>query len=250
MYDEESGVVYASTHAGISSHHTEHEPACVSPNDVECVPDGIDEGGNAIRKDESHRGQDFCLDGIDPPCGSALLDIAAIGVDGKRPDFHLRVCTGKHADSVYSIPPISQQPTIGRSRKNAICLLHDEQVSRVQSYFATTPDQYVMLCDGTPERTDGSGASFRGTFLNCISIKRGHRIRYGDVILVGATELVVEKNAIRKSHVTLQSSETKSGCTPMLLRKKSVVLRGMLATGFLAVVCAIVLIVMLFAHLL
>ena len=130
------------------------------------------------------------------------LGIPVVGVDGERPDFHLRICDGKYVGSIYCIPPIRELPGIGRSRRNAICLLADDQVSRFQAHLAATPDGHVRLCDGSAE----TGArSSNGTFLNsnCHRIDpMGHRLFYGDVIFVGATEMVVEPCAAAENLCT------------------------------------------------
>ena len=60
------------------------------------------------------------------------LGIPAIGADGRCPDFHLRISDGKYIGSICRIPSIAELPGIGRSRRNAICLLADDQVSRFQ----------------------------------------------------------------------------------------------------------------------
>jgi hypothetical protein len=57
-------------------------------------------------------------------------------VDGDRsqpPPFHLRVSDGKYVGSLFAIPPLGSFPTIGRSRRNPICLLADDQASRQTS---------------------------------------------------------------------------------------------------------------------
>jgi hypothetical protein len=60
------------------------------------------------------------------------LGIPTIGADGRCPDFHLRISDGKYVGSICRIPSIAELPGIGRSRRNAICLLADDQVSRFQ----------------------------------------------------------------------------------------------------------------------
>jgi hypothetical protein len=52
-----------------------------------------------------------------------------VGTDSSvPPPFHLRVSDGKYVGSMYSIPPLDTFPTMGRSRRNPICLLADDQV--------------------------------------------------------------------------------------------------------------------------
>ena len=142
------------------------------------------------------------------------LGIPATGTNGRDPDFHLRISDGKYVGSVYRIPPISQSPGIGRSRTNDICLLADDQVSRFQAHLTATPDGHVLLRDGGRE---SNGRSSNGTFVNsnCARIEAaGHRLFYGDVISVGATEMLVEQGAVVETVCTsppLQVPGTNNG---------------------------------------
>ena len=139
------------------------------------------------------------------------LGIPAVGDGGGCPDFHLRISDGKYVGSIYRIPSIGEFPGIGRSRRNAICLLADDQVSRFQAYLDSTPDGHVRLCDGG--RESGSRSS-NGTFVNsnCARIEpAGHRLFYGDVIAVGATEMVVERGAVAETVCTSPPLQMDSG---------------------------------------
>ena len=125
-----------------------------------------------------------------------VQNIPVIGVDGKRPDFHLRIFGGVYAGSIISIPPISELPGIGRSRKNVICLHNDKMMSCFQAYLAATVDGHVRLCDGCA--VTGTRSTNR-THVNgsCID-HRGHRLVCGDVVAMGDTFMMVEPCAAAK----------------------------------------------------
>ncbi|KAJ1467613.1 hypothetical protein T484DRAFT_1858241 [Baffinella frigidus] len=87
-----------------------------------------------------------------------------VGMDSSvAPPFHLRVSDGKYVGSMFCIPPLDTFPTVGRSRRNPICLLADDQVSRFHAYLTATSDGRVLLKDGSRESRE---ASSNGTFVN------------------------------------------------------------------------------------
>ena len=145
------------------------------------------------------------------------LGIPVAGRNGKEPDLHLRISDGKYVGSVYRIPSIDRYPGIGRSRTNDVCLLADDQVSRFQAHLTSTSDGHVLLRDGGHEPFGHFTRSSNGTFVNsnCVRIElAGHRLYYGDVISVGATEMVVEKGAVAETVCTsppLQIPGTNNG---------------------------------------
>lgn len=117
---------------------------------------------------------------------------ACLDDEEQLPQFHLRISDGKYIQSIFRVPSLREKPGIGRSRHNAICLLADDQVSRFHAYLELTPEGSVVLKDGNK---DSGLASSNGTFVNsnCTRISPlGYALHLGDVIGVGATEMVVE----------------------------------------------------------
>mmetsp|Transcript_16925 Transcript_16925/g.56104 ORF Transcript_16925/g.56104 Transcript_16925/m.56104 type:complete len:532 (-) Transcript_16925:43-1638(-) len=117
----------------------------------------------------------------------------------ERPPFHLRVSDGKYCDSLFSLCDLRLRPGIGRSRRNQVCLLADDQVSRFHAYFERDERGFVMLKDGSFE---SGTCSTNGTFVNsnCVRIdQNGYRLHFGDRITIGSSELIVERGALETS---------------------------------------------------
>ena len=137
---------------------------------------------------------------LDQPEDDAADSVRA-SRDGE-PEFHLHVDSGKYADSVFKISNLKEVPSIGRSRRNNVSLLADDQVSRFHAYFELLEDGSVVIKDGSQET--GSSSS-NGTFVNsnCTRIdSKGYKLHYGDVISIGATDLHVVKGTVQVSTCT------------------------------------------------
>jgi hypothetical protein len=138
--------------------------------------------------------------GLEQPEDDAANSVRA-SRDGE-PEFHLHVDSGKYVDSVFKISNLREMPSIGRSRRNNVSLLADDQVSRFHAYFELLEDGSVVIKDGNHET--GSSSS-NGTFVNsnCTRIdSKGYKLHYGDVISIGATDLNVVKGTVQVSTCT------------------------------------------------
>ena len=90
--------------------------------------------------------------------------------------FSLLGSSGDQRD--YGIS-ISTRGTIGRSADCDLTITDDEEISKRHCELAVEGG-YVLISDLN---------STNGTFVNGVPIKSGHRLKSGDIVMVGRTEM-------------------------------------------------------------
>jgi pSer/pThr/pTyr-binding forkhead associated (FHA) protein len=81
---------------------------------------------------------------------------------------------------VYPLEESARRITIGRGSATDLWIAWDDEVSRVHAELEQIGDDWCVVDDGL---------SANGTFLNGERVERRRRLRDGDVLRLGATEL-------------------------------------------------------------
>jgi hypothetical protein len=88
--------------------------------------------------------------------------------------------------------------TIGRGDGCTVCLQHDEEVSRLHAVLERIGQEWVLADDGL---------SRNGTYLNGERLGSRRRLRDGDALRVGSTQLLYRSPAQRLAGGTLQAAD-------------------------------------------
>lgn len=104
------------------------------------------------------------------------LTVKKAGLPGLKMKFSLLGSSGDKRD--YGIS-ISTRGTIGRSTDCDLTITDDEEISKRHCELAMEGG-YVLISDLN---------STNGTFVNGVPIKSGHRLKSGDIVMVGRTEM-------------------------------------------------------------
>jgi hypothetical protein len=87
---------------------------------------------------------------------------------------------GDGAQRILSLPPAATALTVGRAPETDVCLAWDEEVSRVHAELARVGPDWAVADDGL---------SRNGTFVNGQRVAGRLRLRGGDVLRFGATQI-------------------------------------------------------------
>jgi pSer/pThr/pTyr-binding forkhead associated (FHA) protein len=88
--------------------------------------------------------------------------------------------------------------TIGREHDCEVCLEHDDEVSRVHAVLERIGHEWVLIDDGL---------SRNGTFVNGERLGGRRRLRDGDAVRVGSTNVLYRSPHGRHDRATLQAAE-------------------------------------------
>ena len=87
---------------------------------------------------------------------------------------------GEGAQRLFVLDPARARVTIGRSTANDVALVWDSEVSRLHAELERLGDEWTAADDGL---------SRNGSFVNGQRISGRHRLRDGDVLRVGRTQI-------------------------------------------------------------
>jgi len=107
------------------------------------------------------------LDGLPittPPAPALKMKLSVLGNSGDQRDYGIS---------------LSDRAFIGRSEECDLAIRDDEEISKRHCEL-TIQSGYVMISDLN---------STNGTFVNGVPVKTGHRLKSGDLVLLGRTEL-------------------------------------------------------------
>ena len=91
---------------------------------------------------------------------------------------------GDGAQRIVDLGDAPERLTVGRSATNALALRWDREVSRVHASLERLGEEWTLVDDGR---------SHNGSFVDGERVRGRRRLRDGDVVKVGDTELRVER---------------------------------------------------------
>ncbi len=118
----------------------------------------------AVRAEEEKRKLDEQLTVKKAAAPGLKMKLSVLGSSGDRRDYGIN---------------LSGRAFIGRSSECDLAIRDDEEISKRHCEL-TIEDGYVMISDLN---------STNGTFVNGVPVKTGHRLKSGDLLLLGRTEL-------------------------------------------------------------
>jgi pSer/pThr/pTyr-binding forkhead associated (FHA) protein len=87
---------------------------------------------------------------------------------------------GEGGQRIVSLPEANDRATIGRAPASDVCLAWDAEVSRVHAQFERLGNDWTVVDDGL---------SRNGTVVNGDRLRGRHRLRDGDVVHCGTTQI-------------------------------------------------------------
>lgn len=132
-------------------------------------------------------------DSLDPLAASAgdLADRAGAGQAGAA---FLVYEDGSGHQQVYALEESAARIRIGRGSATDLWLAWDDQVSRLHAEVERAGDDWVLVDDGL---------SANGTFCNEERLEGRRRLRDGDRLRLGRTELVFRAPLVGGAHATV-----------------------------------------------
>jgi FHA domain/Bacterial regulatory proteins, luxR family len=101
------------------------------------------------------------------------------------------------AQSVLSLEPAAAKLTVGRHEAADVCLDWDEKVSRVHAELEPSAADWVLVDDGL---------SRNGTYVNGERVSGRRRLRDGDLLRFGSTQMAFRHPGHREASATVKAT--------------------------------------------
>jgi len=105
---------------------------------------------------------------------------ADVNTDGQADEAFLFFRDESDRQHITSLPVAKARVTVGRGDGSDVCLSWDNEVSRLHAQLEHVGSDWVLVDDGL---------SRNGTYLNGERLRARHRLRDGDVIVVGSSAM-------------------------------------------------------------